>query len=88
MCVFLFFFVFLQEIPKDIDQDCYKAIFYQVQRTSDVYMFESSLHESHYLGFEHDSSGGYDKLVLHHNPDEVDARLDITLEDDCVNATA
>lgn len=80
--------MFFQEIPKAIDKDSYKAIFYLVKRASNVYMFESSLHKSHYLGFEHDSSGGHDKLILHHNPDEVDTRLDITLEDDCANATA
>lgn len=78
MCVYVC--VCLQEIPKDIEVDNHKAIFYLVRKANMVYMFESSLYESHYLGFEH-NSGGYDKLILRHNADEVDEGFHITLED-------
>lgn len=69
----------LQEIPKNIGEDSHKAIFYLIQKTNKEYIFESSLHKSYYLGFEHDSSKGYDKLILHHT-DEVDEGTHIILE--------
>lgn len=72
--------VCLQEIPKNINEDCHKAIFYLIQKTNKDYMFESSLYTSYYLGFEYDSSKGFDKLILNHNADEVDEGLLITLE--------
>lgn len=72
---------FLQEIPHDIGVDSHKAIFYQIQKASNVYMFESSLYKSHYLAFKHDSSGNFDKLTLRLPADEPDEGLNITLED-------
>lgn len=77
----LWLFVSLQEIPEDIGQDGHKAIFYLIIKTNNVYKFESSLYKHYYLGFENDSSAGYDKLTLHYNIDQVDEGLQITLED-------
>lgn len=74
--------VCLQEIPKDIEGDEHKAIFYRRQISSAKYMFESSLYRSYYLGFDDTGDDDYKTLILRHKgEDEVDERCNIELEE-------
>lgn len=74
--------VFLQEIPKHIQEDAHKAMFYQVkQQHTSNYLFESSLFPSEYLAFEPDSNDHRrSRLILRHKgKDEVDESAVISL---------
>lgn len=74
--------VCLQDIPRDIEENGHKAIFYLKQISSDKYMFESSLYPSYYLGFDHNSEEDYDTLIMRYKAeDEVDEVCNITLDE-------
>lgn len=73
--------VCLQEIPRDIEGDEHKAIFYRTQISSAKYMFESSLYRSHYLGFDRNGGDDYETLILRHKAeDEPDEWCNIESE--------
>ncbi|XP_075892016.1 uncharacterized protein LOC142895120 isoform X2 [Nelusetta ayraudi] len=70
------------EIPKDIEGNEHKAIFYLTPISSVKYMFESSLYRSHYLGFDDNGGEDHETLILRHKAeDEVDERCNIELEE-------
>ncbi|XP_034556536.1 interleukin-18-like [Notolabrus celidotus] len=71
------------DLPSKIDKDAHKAVFYRrsLQSGTDMYMFESSLYRSRFLGFNKSSEqSSLDKLVLCQKDDkEVNERCEFSL---------
>ncbi|KAM9317790.1 interleukin-18-like [Pholidichthys leucotaenia] len=65
------------DVPMDVEGTKHKALFYMKAETpSKTYIFESSIHQDHYLAVDSSGCGPYKLVLRNKSQDQVDKELD------------